>query len=428
MSLFENFPYTNLHELNLDWVINEINELKAGQVLSVNGQTGDVILYQDNDILFPAVTDAHWSMVRSTDGTTRGIMFGNDDKAYIVHGSTMEQIYSASNQPPYPVESVNGKTGVISLFTDNNGVVSFPAVTDPGIEGIIIGRNLNNTPIYIQLNDDGTLGFTAGVNSNEIYTTKHTKNNIIPVEEATTTESGTTNEDWGIVREVNSGSVGIMFRMGEYIGAYIRYQDTGDIWHTERLLTEGDLSDKYASNIQLSNTDNTTILQETNNLEAGAAYIETGTTASQAYTSGQFMFWKHKLYQANTNISKGDTLNDDLTSPDPVNVTEVVSGGLNTLLNVANTLQSQVKLHRFTYYAQNLTTTANGYVKICNYSDIAQNLTLQNIVSVNRFSSDITGATWFEIYTDGIYLYTSEAQTNKWIRVTIIYTDYTMTN
>ena len=28
MALFENFPYTNLHELNLDWLIKELNKLK----------------------------------------------------------------------------------------------------------------------------------------------------------------------------------------------------------------------------------------------------------------------------------------------------------------------------------------------------------------------------------------------------------------
>ena len=37
MSLFENFPYTNLHNLNLDWLIKIINDLKEGMVVSVNG-------------------------------------------------------------------------------------------------------------------------------------------------------------------------------------------------------------------------------------------------------------------------------------------------------------------------------------------------------------------------------------------------------
>ena len=50
----------------------------------------------------------------------------------------MEQIYSLNHQPPYPVTSVNGETGAVSLYTDNNGVIAFPTITDPNIEGIII--------------------------------------------------------------------------------------------------------------------------------------------------------------------------------------------------------------------------------------------------------------------------------------------------
>ena len=30
MGIFENFPYTNYHELNLDWVIEKIKELEEG--------------------------------------------------------------------------------------------------------------------------------------------------------------------------------------------------------------------------------------------------------------------------------------------------------------------------------------------------------------------------------------------------------------
>ena len=37
MALFENFPYTNLHELNLDWLIDMLNMITQNQVLSVNG-------------------------------------------------------------------------------------------------------------------------------------------------------------------------------------------------------------------------------------------------------------------------------------------------------------------------------------------------------------------------------------------------------
>ena len=50
MSLFENFPYTNLHELNLDWLIENLKQMQDVQVLSVNGQTGHVILYENENM------------------------------------------------------------------------------------------------------------------------------------------------------------------------------------------------------------------------------------------------------------------------------------------------------------------------------------------------------------------------------------------
>ena len=66
-------PYTNLHELNLDWIINAIRE---SGVLSVNGQTGVVVLYPEANIHFPDVpSDLSWSMVRKANGTNSGIKF-----------------------------------------------------------------------------------------------------------------------------------------------------------------------------------------------------------------------------------------------------------------------------------------------------------------------------------------------------------------
>ena len=128
MSLFQNFPYTNLHELNLDWLINDIKDLKENMVISVNGQTGEVILYQDATVSFPDVSEDHWSIVRAADGTARGIMFGNDNKAYILHDSVMNEVYAANNPPPYPVTSVNGQTGAITLYSDR--VVRLPDLND----------------------------------------------------------------------------------------------------------------------------------------------------------------------------------------------------------------------------------------------------------------------------------------------------------
>ena len=49
--MFENFPYTNFHDLNLDWIVEKVQEAYSpdnpppvGMVASVNGKTGIVIL------------------------------------------------------------------------------------------------------------------------------------------------------------------------------------------------------------------------------------------------------------------------------------------------------------------------------------------------------------------------------------------------
>lgn len=364
MALFENFPYTNLHELNLDWIVKEIEELKQGQVLSVNGQTGDVILYQENNVVLPAVTETNWSLVRSTDGTTRGVMFGNDGKAYIIHGNTLEQIYSANNQPPYPVESVNGQTGNVNIFSDNNGVVSFPALTNPDIEGIIIGRSLNNTPIYIQLNEDGTLGYTAGTNSNEIYTTKHTENNIIPVEEADTIETGTTNKEWGIVRAVNSGDIGIMFNLGETPEVFIRFRDAGFAWQNIKLLTNDDIPTSSgvvsfngqtgvvnadAQNLEMGGSDTRAIAEAINDIiddeyqmDNSITYTERENTATQNIPLGKYVIWKNDPYISISNISSGDTLSSSNLLPLNHGIVDNLLQTVNNMANQINTLNTNL--------------------------------------------------------------------------------------
>ena len=167
MSLYENFPYTNLHELNLDWLVNQIKNLTENMVISVNGQTGEVILYQNATVEFPAVTDNHWSIVRTADGTSRGIMFGADNKAYIVHGSLMNDIYSNNNQPPYPVTQVNGQTGDITLYTDR--VVRLPSLSDEEIHSWNIFRDMNNISSGIEFDEAGDAYVIFGTQRYKLY-------------------------------------------------------------------------------------------------------------------------------------------------------------------------------------------------------------------------------------------------------------------
>ena len=172
MSLFENFPYTNLHELNLDWLIHLVQQTVENAVISVNGQSGEVVLYQNPTVSFPDINVQEWSIVRSADGTNRGIYFADNGIGYIISGSLMNQIYSANNPPPYPVTSVNGQTGNITLYTDQN--VQLPPLTDEQMTDWNIYRHLNNVVRGIKFDDEGKAYIIDGSNRYMLYSTNDT--------------------------------------------------------------------------------------------------------------------------------------------------------------------------------------------------------------------------------------------------------------
>ena len=223
MALFENFPYTNLHELNLDWLINEIKKIEETTVISVNGQTGEVILYQNATMQLPNVTEDHWSIIRMADGTYRGIMFGNDDKAYIVHGDMLSQIYSANNPPPYPVSSVNGQTGEVELYT--SAYVALPDLTDAELHNWNIYRALNNVIRGIQFSDDGKAYLIAGNQRYEFYSSNNQPpypvssvngqtGTVTLYQDPAVQLPGVTDADqhnWNIWRNLNNVASGIQF-------------------------------------------------------------------------------------------------------------------------------------------------------------------------------------------------------------------------
>ena len=227
MSLFENFPYTNLHELNLDWLIKVLQDLKNAAVLSVNGQTGEVVLYQDPSVILPEIESANWSFFRTAGGEEHGIAFMGDGTAYIMKGSDIYRIYTSANLPdfderyiqlspltdeqlsnwniyrrvnsvasgiqfssdgtayimsennrykiftqkdipPYPVTSVNGLTGDVILYQDNT--VQLPSINDNTITFWNLFRHLNNGYYGIQFNQNGTIELITPNNRYTIYT------------------------------------------------------------------------------------------------------------------------------------------------------------------------------------------------------------------------------------------------------------------
>ena len=128
--MFENFPYTNFHDLNLDWLIQKILEAYSpdnppplGLVLSVNGETGAVVLYRDQNVQLPDIDETSWNFFRLSDGTAEGIKFTKGGPAERIDGSQRYQIYDTGNPPPSstpPVSSVDGMTGAVKTWANSD--------------------------------------------------------------------------------------------------------------------------------------------------------------------------------------------------------------------------------------------------------------------------------------------------------------------
>lgn len=126
-----NFPWTNFHELNLDWFLSKFKQFTANYLgttatvqiipdteqpeVTVTGGTLD----DDTDIVDPFTFNFKLPIsqsggaVDSVNGQTGIVVL---DKTDIGLGNVANVAqYSASNPPPYPVTSVNGMTGAVSI-------------------------------------------------------------------------------------------------------------------------------------------------------------------------------------------------------------------------------------------------------------------------------------------------------------------------
>ena len=432
MALFENFPYTNLHELNLDWLINELKKLELSQVLSVNGQSGHVILYQSPEVIFPEIDDTEWKIIRISDGVVCGIKFDNEGNAYIVNGDTLTQIYTSANQPPYPVTSVNGLTGAVTLFTDQ--YIRLPDLDDSQITNWTFFRNIANQSLGIQFDTDGKAYLINGLTRSLIYdannpppypvtsvnglagevelypeidvefpdvdsqtwTSWHISrvlNNVMcgiefdtsgqayiingndayPIyvdglndpsdfvdPEAATLELAhevTSGTYWGIIRQVNSNPVGLMFR---YDNATQKYEGwLKDRNNLTKLITADDIPSTsgvvsvntltgvvtlYGSNLAVSTTDPMKIDDAVFLLETSLAKNVDGNTCTQAIVEGDFVLVTNStitnitdgLYRAENDIAANVQLTD-------ADLTAVTGGAANALQGQIDTIKSDLK-------------------------------------------------------------------------------------
>lgn len=439
MSLFENFPYTNLHELNIDWLINELKMVKESAVISVNGQTGEVILYEDADIEFPATDNGGWDIIRKVDGTVNaGIRFTGDGVAYLITGSRVRQMYDADHQPPYPVTSVNGETGAVTITPPVSSVngqtgavvlyqeqyVHLPDLTGEQLQNWNFYRNINNILHGIQFDTDGRAYIMNGAGRYQIYT----EHNAQPFTFVDNVNAGVMEISqaapagvWGLLRETDSGTAGIVFSYDSTEPtAYLRYiTGSGEqaVVHNVKLLTPDDIpsssgvlsingmagvvvitgSDinyktgstlKIGSMIDsilesvgnlanLTTTDKTSLVNAVNelvsaigtvntnitnlgnrisNAESTVGIVQTGATATQNISAGQYVIWNDALYKASTNISSGDTLSGTNLN--------AVSDGIANELN-SNIPQCAYNLQFSTQGSKDINITKTGTYLFC---------------------------------------------------------------
>lgn len=233
MALFENFPYTNLHELNLDWLIQEMKDLEQkvqdGPVVSVNGLTGVVTLYRESNIQFPDITDStvtKWEMFRYLNGSIFGIQFDNNGNVYALRDFARTKLLTWDDIPP--------DAGVISI--------------------------------------------------NDLYGVVHLSGTDIP------------------------------YMGGETETVYDKLSDLDD-----------DITSAQADINELS----VTLTTVDNAIKRGIAYLESTDTAVNNIPSGKYVFWKNGAYISTSAISVGDTLSS-------TNLSAVATGGF------INALQDQI--------------------------------------------------------------------------------------
>lgn len=272
MGLFENFPYTNLHDLNLDWILQEVKKLQeAGgyspenpppyPVTSVNGQTGEVVLFNEQEgvyIRFPDSENNQWNIYRLVAGVPAGIQFSATLPAKRMQGTNRFSIYDEGNPPPYPVVSVNGKSGAVVLFEDGDGAyIKFPDTDNPQwnvyriIEGQVNGIQFQKNGNALRMQGDNRYAIYDQGNPPPYPVTS--VNGLTGAAETPFTDhtddilefvSGAVGATWGLKRTINTGTaneaeVALTMQVNDTTGnpeAYIETDET-----VKKLLTEDDI-------------------------------------------------------------------------------------------------------------------------------------------------------------------------------------------
>ena len=350
MGLFEQFPYTNYHDLNLDWIIQKVKEAYSPDnppdnvVLSVNGQTGTVILYQNAVVQLPTTDEDTWNIFRKADGSDQGIQFIKGQPAQRIAGTNRYNIYDQGNPPPYPVTSVDGSTGAVTTWANTgNDTLTIPHEAEgdswalrregpSGYLGIEFDLDANDDPSgFFILKPDGQslqkvkiltesdIPSEAGVvsiNGEAGIVVLYAGDIAMASDDSTTVKAAVENAAGLTAAAYNSSSSYSAGDFCTYLG--ILYvctgSTTGSFDPTKWTATTAGAQIKAVKSAQATDASNISTLQgqmSTANTNIGknsalTAYVENGETANTNYSVGQYLVRSGLLYRVKANISSGD--------------------------------------------------------------------------------------------------------------------------